>query len=141
MPDSGTQSEYWDPHHNDLSEGGVTVAEFQTEEECNFAVYLLGEGGVRSSVVIPERRLDLRLPQVKVAPDDEALARRILAQPITAEKRTQYDAEPDCEPFVTPRCPRCASPEVILESVANENVWKCDICGNRWSEIPELKET
>jgi hypothetical protein len=91
MPDSGTQSEYWDPHHNELSEGGVTVAEFQTEEECNFAVYLLGEGGVRSSVIIPERRLDLRLPQVKVAPDDEALARRILAQPITADKRAQYD--------------------------------------------------
>jgi hypothetical protein len=96
MPDNGTQSEYWDPHHNDVSGGGVTVAEFRTEEECNFAVYLLGERGVRRSVVVPERRLDLRLPQVKVAPDDQALARHILAQPITAEKRVQYDAEPEC---------------------------------------------
>lgn len=140
MADSGTQSEYWDPHYNDLSEGGVTVAEFQTEEECNFAVYLLGEGGVRSSVVIPERRLDLRLLQVKVAPDDEAVARHILAQPITAEKRAQYDAEPECEPFVAPRCPRCASSEAVLESVANGNLWRCDICGNGWSEIPEVTD-
>lgn len=136
MPESGTQSEYWDPHHNDLSQAGVAVAEFQTEEECNFAAYLLGEGGVRSSVVIPERRLDLRLPQVKVAPDDEALARQILAQPITAEKRAQYDAEPNFEPFVAPRCPRCASSEVVLESVANGNLWRCDICSKSWSETP-----
>jgi hypothetical protein len=57
MPEPSTQSEYWDPHYNDLSEGGVIVAEFQTEEDCNFAVYLLAEGGVPSSVVIPERRL------------------------------------------------------------------------------------
>jgi hypothetical protein len=141
MPDIGTQSEYWDDsHRNDLAAGGVTVAEFQTEEECSFAAYLLAEGGVQSAVAVPERRLDLRLPQVRVAPDDEALARRILAQPITAEKRAQYDAEPDCEPFVTPRCPRCASPEVVLEYVANGNSWRCDICGNRWSEIPEVAD-
>lgn len=140
MPDIGTRSEYWDPHHNDLIEGGVTVAEFQTEEECNFAVYILGEGGVRSSVAIPERRLDLRLPQVKVAPDDEALARRILAQPITAEKRAQYDAEPDCEPFITPNCPVCGSFEVVLESVATGNSWRCDNCGKRWSEVPEIED-
>ena len=140
MSDSGTRSEYWDPHHNDLCEGGVIVAEFQTEEECNFAVYLLGKGGVRSSVVVPERRLDLRLPRVKVAPDDEALARHILAQPITENKRAQYEAEPECEPFVAPRCPQCASSEVVLESVANGNLWRCDICGKSWSEIPEVTE-
>lgn len=132
MTDSDTQSEYWDPRHNDLSEGGVSVAEFQTEEECNFASYLLSEEGVRSAVIVRERRLDLRLSQLRVAPDDEALARRILAQPITAEKRLQYDAELECEPFVSPRCPVCASSEVILESVANGNLWQCDICGKSW---------
>lgn len=69
MPDNVTQSEYGDPHHNELSEGGVTVAAFQTEEECNFASYLLSEG-VRSAAVLPERSLDLLLPEVRVAPDD-----------------------------------------------------------------------
>jgi hypothetical protein len=138
MADSGTQSEYWDPHHNDLSEGGVTVAAFQTEEECNFASYLLSEKGVRSAVVLPERRLDLRLPQLRVAPDDKALARRILAQPVTAEKRARYYAEPECEPFVMPRCPACGLSEVVLESVANGNAWRCDMCGESWSDVPEV---
>jgi hypothetical protein len=138
MPDSDTQSEYWDPHHNYLSEGGVTVAGFQTEEECNFASYLLSEKGIRSAVVVPERRLDLRFPQLRVAPDDEALARYILTQPVTAEKRAQYDAEPECEPFVTPRCPICRSSEVVLESVANGNLWRCDSCGKSWSDVPEI---
>lgn len=137
MSDIGRNSEYWDPRRNDLIEGGVTVAEFQTEEECNFAVYVLGQGGVAGSVAIPERRLDLRLPQVKVAPDDEALARGILAEPITAEKRAQYDAQQDGEPFVTPNCPVCAASDVVLESVANGNSWRCESCGESWSEVPE----
>ena len=137
MPDIGTQSEYWDPHYNDLTEGGVTVAEFQTVEDCYFAVYILGEGGVRSAVKLPERYLSLRPPQVKVAPDDEALARHILAQPVTPETRAQYYEEPEPEPFVHPRCPRCASSEVVLDSVANGNLWRCDTCGSSWSEIPE----
>lgn len=138
MGDAGVQSEYWDPHHNDLSEGGVTVAAFQTEEGCNFAGYILSEEGVQSAVVVPERRLDLRLPQLRVAPDDEALARRILAQPVTAEKRAQYEAEPESGPFVTPCCPACGSSEVILESVAVGNVWRCDSCGKSWSDVPEV---
>lgn len=140
MPDSDMESEYWDPHYNDLSQGGVTVAEFNTQDECNFAVYLLKEGGVRSSLLVPQRSLDLRLPQVRVAPDDEALARRILAQPITAEKRAEYYSEPEGEPFVTPRCPQCASPEVVLESVGSGNSWRCDVCGTSWSEMPDVTD-
>lgn len=134
------ESEYWDPHHNDLCQGGLTVAEFETEEECNFAVYLLAEKGVRSGVLLPERRSDLKLPQVRVSPDDEGVARNILAQPITAAKRAEYDAEPECEPFLTPCCPRCTSCEVVLESVANENSWRCDVCGERWSEVPNIAD-
>ena len=140
MPDQSMQSEYWDPHHNDLCEAGVTVAEFETEEECNFAVYLLAEKGIRSGVLLPERRFDLTLPQVRVSPDDEAVARDILAQPITAAKRAEYDAEPECEPFLTPCCPRCTSYEIVLESVANENSWRCDVCGERWSEVPNIAD-
>lgn len=93
------ESKYWDPHHNDLSEGGVTVAGFRTEEECNFAADLLAAKGIRSGVLLPERRFDLRLPQIRVSPDDEAIARVILAQPIAAADRAEYDAEPDSEPF------------------------------------------
>ncbi len=117
-----------DPHHNDLCEGGVTVAEFPTEEECNFAVYLLAERGIQSGVLLPDRRCDLRPPQVRVSPGDAAVGREILAQPITAAKRAEYDAQPECEPFAIPCCPRCASSEVVLESVADGNSWRCETC-------------
>ena len=134
------QSEYWDPHHNDLCEGGVTIAEFKTEEECNFAVYLLAEGGVRSGVLLPERRFDLRLPQVRVSPDDAAVAWDILAQPITEAKRAECNAEPECGPFLTPSCPRCKSSEIVLESVANGNSWRCEVCGESWTEAPNVTD-
>ena len=88
MPEQSAQSEYWDPHHNELCYGGVTVAQFQTEEECDFAVHLLRERGIRSGVLLPERRLDLRSPQVRVSPEDEQVARDILAQPVTARKES-----------------------------------------------------
>ena len=140
MLEQCTESEYWDPHHNEICEGGITVAEFQTEKECNFAVYLLAEKGIRSGVLIPERRLDLRSPQVRVSPHDEQAARDILAQPITAAKKAEYDAEPECEPFLTPRCPKCTSRDVVLEAVANGNSWRCDTCGESWTEVPNIAE-
>jgi hypothetical protein len=106
----------------------------------HFAVYPLAEKGVKSAVLLPDRRLDLRLPQVKVSPDDEGIAKYILAQPVTAAKRAEYDAEPECEPFLTPSCPTCASSEVVLESVANGNSWRCDGCGERWTEVPKITD-
>jgi hypothetical protein len=140
MSEQWKDSEYWDPYCNDLVDGGVTVAEFQTEEECNLAVYLLRGRGIRNGVLLPHRRFDLRLPQVRVSPDDEALARGVLAQPITAAKRAEYDAEPGCQPFLTPSCPRCMSREVVLESVADGNSWRCDACGDSWTEVPNIMD-
>ena len=140
MREQFKESEYWDPHHNELCEGGVTVAEFQNQEDCDFAVHLLRERGIRSGVLLPERRLDLRWPQVRVSPDDEQAARYVLAQPVTAAKRAAFEAEPEIEPFVPPRCPRCKSCEVVLEAVGNANFWRCDICGESWTEVLSIPD-
>ena len=140
MAEQQTESEYWDPHHNELCEGGVTVAEFQTEEDCHFAAHLLREQGIRSGVLLPERRLDLRWPQLRVSFDDEGAARHILAQPVTAVKRTEYDAEPDIAPFVAPYCPKCESREVVLDAVGSGNLWRCDHCGESWTETLDIPE-
>jgi hypothetical protein len=140
MSEQWKDSEYWDPHCNELVDGGVTVAEFQTEEDCDFAVYLLREKGIPSGVLLPQRRFDLRLPQVRVSPDDEAIARNILAQPITAAKRAEYDAEPEGQQFLIPSCPRCTSCEIVLESVASGNSWRCDVCGESWTEVPTVAD-
>lgn len=140
MPDQCTESEYWDPHYNEICKGGVTVAEFQTAEECDFAVYLLAKGGIRAGVVLPERGLDLRWPHVRVSPDDKRVALDILAQPVTTAERAEYDAEPECEPFALPRCPKCTSCDVVLEAVANGNSWRCDICRESWTEMPNITD-
>jgi len=132
---------YWlDPHNNDLCDGGVTVAEFETEDECNFAAYLLSERGINSAIRLPARRFDLTLPQVRVSPDDESVARGILAESVTVAKRAEYEAEPEYEPFMAPCCLRCKSSDVVLESVTNENSWRCEVCGARWKETPQAAE-
>jgi hypothetical protein len=131
------ESEYWDPHHNELCDGGVTVAEFPTAEECSFAVHLLAREGIRSGVLLPATRLDLRWPQVRVSPDDEPMALDILSRPVSAAERAAYDAESECEPFLPPRCPRCeASSEVVLDAVEHGNSWRCELCGECWNEAP-----
>lgn len=140
MAERRAESEYWDPHHNEICEGGLTIAEFQSEADCDFAVYRLRQQDIRSGVLLPERRLDLRWPQVRVTPDDEKAARQILAQPVEAAERAEYDAAPDVAPFATPRCPKCGSGEIVLEAVETENVWRCDVCGESWTEILSISD-
>jgi hypothetical protein len=116
------------------------VAEFQDQRDCDFAVHLLSEGGILTGVLLPERRLDLRGLQIRVAPDDEQAAREILARPVSAAKRTDFDAEQEGAPFALPLCPACTSTEVILETATNVSSWRCDLCGNRWTEMPDIPE-
>lgn len=132
MPEQ--DSEYWDPRHNELTMGGVTVAECAKEEDAWFLVYLLEERGIRSAVLLPDRQMDTRLPQVRVAPDDAAQARSILMEPVPDGKREAYDSEPDAGPFVLPYCPNCASEQVVLEEVCQGNSWRCEQCRHRWTE-------
>ena len=140
MGEQSTEAEYWDPHYNELCDGGVTVAQFQTEEECDFAAYRLRERGIRSGVLLPQTRLDLRWPQLRVSPDEEQVARDILAQPVTTAERVEYYSEPECEPFSPPCCSRCKSCEVVLEAVGNGNSWRCETCGESWAEVPSIPD-
>ena len=81
--------------------------------------------------------MDLRWPQLKVAPEDEQAAREILAQPLAADTRSEYDAEPNIEVFAPPCCPKCESAEIVLEGLGDRNLWRCDDCGERWTDIPK----
>jgi hypothetical protein len=140
MSEQAIETEYWDPYHNELCDGGVTVAQFQTGEECEFAAYRLRERGIRSGVLLPQARLDLRWPQVRVSPDDEQVAGDVLAQPVTTAERAEYYSEPEGESFSPPCCPRCKSCEVVLEIVGNGNNWRCETCGASWVEVPSVTD-
>jgi hypothetical protein len=127
-------SKYWDPYHNDLTIGGVTVAECSREDDAWFLVRTLEEQGVWSAVLLPDTDLDLRGPQVRVAPDDEEKARLILAQPIPSGKREEYELESEIEPEPLPVCPMCGAPDLILQGVDQVNHWRCDACGTKWDQ-------
>jgi len=135
MAEQADGGEYWDPHHNELTMGGVTVAECSTREDADFLVYLLQEKGIRSAVLLPDKNFDPRGPQVKVGPDDEVQARSVLTQPVPAGKREAYDSEPEFEVPPPPRCSICGSPEVVLDGVDEANHWRCDVCGHSWTEV------
>ena len=128
------ESDYWDPYRNELTIGGTTVAECGTTEDAWFLVHILEELGIRSAVSLPDSRMDLRGPQVRVAPDDAEKAKLVLSNPIPAGKREAYDSQPEAEPEPLPVCPKCNAPDLILEGVDDANHWRCDGCGHKWGE-------
>ena len=129
------ESEDVDPYDNELTIGGVTVAECRTTEDAWFLVHILQEQGIRSAVSLPDKRMDLRGPRVNVAPDDGGKATLVLSVPIPAGKREAYDSQPEVEPDPLPVCPKCGSQDPILEGVDQSNHWRCGVCGIKWDEL------
>lgn len=134
MDEQTDESKYRDPYHNELTTGGVTVAKCSREDDAWFLVRILEEHGVRSAVLLPDRRLDLRGPEVRVAPDDKEKARLILVQPIPSGKREEYELESEIEPEPLPVCPTCGAPDLILLGVDQVNHWRCAACGTKWDQ-------
>lgn len=129
------------PSLQDLLLGGVSARECATTADAEFFSYLLGEAGIRSAFLAPAGKLDLRLPQVRVAPDDVKMALAVLATPVSESIRQEYAAlSYDNAEFADKRCPRCHSEDIVLlpEKPAYLNDWSCDSCGNHWQNaLPE----
>lgn len=98
MNERTDDSEYLDPYPNELTIGGVTVAECGTPDDAGFLVQILQEEGIRSAVLLPHKRMDLRGYQVRVAPDDEVRAKLILSTPIPVAKPQAYNSQLQVEP-------------------------------------------
>lgn len=82
----------------------------------------------------------LGYPRVLVAADQLDQARAIAAQ--TSPREIVEDEKEDEVPeFVEPRCPKCESDDVVLESVDPENTWHCEQCDAQWTEsLPATAE-
>jgi hypothetical protein len=117
-----------------LKLGGLSVCECSTDDEAELCNYVLSLAKIRSVVVLGRGKLDLRTPQVKVAPDDVDRARRILDKPIEEDLRREFEEQRNVGDFQFPICPACSSPDVLLESTEPENEWLCETCGRRWSD-------
>jgi len=127
------------PHSlDDLRLAGVVVGEYDTVNEANLAEYVLDLSGIQAVVV--NNTFDLTLPSLRVAPDDAERAKVLLAQPISASVRADYEATRHLADFEIPGCPHCRCEEVLLEEVEPSNQWLCEECGHRWADAVPLIE-
>lgn len=96
--------------------------------QAGIETWIEGPGGSYS----PYSQLDLRNPRILVPADRIDQARQIVARPIPMEivERSRMQS-PEYEP---PVCPTCGAGDPVLEGVDPINTWKCDSCGNEWSE-------
>lgn len=117
---------------------GTIVREYDTVNEAKLAAFILALAQIEAGVVDGQAGFDLQPPSVRVAPEDLEEADALLAQPISAETRADFEAmlqEPD---FEGPVCPRCTSNGVLLEGVEPVNQWRCEDCGHSWKDgVPD----
>jgi len=79
--------------------------------------------------------MDLRLPQVRVAPEEVESARRVLAEPVPAGMRESYDSHSEIETFRPPCCRTCGSDEVVRDGIGAGNQRRCEHCATAWTEM------
>jgi len=115
------------------------LCECDTLQEANELSAALKQAGIDSWVEGPKASaysayasLDLMNPRVLVAADQLDQARAIAAHPIPAEIAAESATElPD---FTPPSCPNCGASDPVLEGVDPDNAWKCEQCGQRWTD-------
>lgn len=115
------------------SDGNVLVGSFRTLEEAAIAYWALEIAGIPSKVVTPSEG-GTTTPRLQLAPEDAERAQHVLTQPISEEARDQYEAAKESGDFESPNCPRCATPDPLLESADPVNEWFWESCGHQWKD-------
>ncbi|HVJ08565.1 MAG TPA: hypothetical protein VM554_09280 [Acidisarcina sp.] len=110
------------------ADGNALVGNFRTVEEATIAYWALEIAGIASKVVTPQT------PRLQLAPEDVERAQQVLAQPISDEAMEQYEAARETGDFQSPECPRCGTPDPLLESADPVNEWFCESCGHQWKD-------
>jgi hypothetical protein len=118
----------------DLHLAGTIVRAYDTVKEAKLAAFVLELAQIEAAVVDGQASFDLRPPAVRVAPEDLERADALLAQPVSAEIRADFEATLHAPDSEVPACPRCTSNGVLLEGVEPVNQWLCEDCGHSWKD-------
>jgi hypothetical protein len=110
------------------------VFEFNELENAYLAQSILRSAGIESMVPTSEISA-IDTARLIVAPDDANAAQRLL----TSAKVIGADADEETAEFAGPACPKCGTPDPLLESVEPTNQWRCEACNHTWSD-PVLAE-
>jgi hypothetical protein len=113
------------------------LCECETSEEARQLSEVLKRAGIESWIENPARysrytMLDVTNPRVLVAADQLDQARAIAEQPIPRE--IVEESAGDVPEFTSPKCPKCRAEDPVLESVNPVNTWRCEQCGEEWSD-------
>jgi hypothetical protein len=97
----------------------------------------LKQAGIESWIEAPGTgsryaSFSLASPRVLVAADQLDQARAIAAQPIP--RQIVEDAQTEIPDYQPPSCPKCGASDPVLEGVDPTNSWRCEQCGQRWSD-------
>lgn len=107
------------------------LCDCDTNEQAQELSAALRQAGIESWVQ-QAREFGRRYPLVLVAADQLEQARAIAARPIPPE--IVAESEIEVPEFVPPSCPKCGAGDPVLEAVDPANSWKCEQCGERWTE-------
>jgi hypothetical protein len=101
--------------------------EFTDIEEAYIAQSVLRSAGIQS--VVPTSEIGaVDTPRLIVAPADAHTAELLLS------RATDSASDTEAAGFVEPVCPKCGTPDPLLESVEPTNQWRCEACNHLWHD-------
>lgn len=69
-----------------------------------------------------------------LVPADQLEQARVVAADPRAREVPEGVSEPPPPDFLMPVCPRCGAKDPALEEATPFNSWRCEACGNQWTE-------
>ena len=115
----------------------TVLCDCDTPEEAWQLSGALKQAGIESWIDGPRPRsgytsFDLPNPRVLVAADQLDQARAVAARSIPPE--IVEESETKVPDFMPPPCPKCGAGDPVLEGIDPVNSWRCEQCGELWSE-------
>jgi hypothetical protein len=112
----------------------TVLCDCDTNEQAKELSAALQQAGLDSWIQQP-MEFGRRFARVLVAADQLEQARSVAARPITQQAADEPNEDvPEFEP---PKCPKCGAEEPVLEGVDPTNTWRCEQCGEEWSDSAE----
>jgi len=109
----------------------TVLCDCDTDKQAQELSAALQQAGIESWVQ-QSREFSRRYARVLVVADQLDQARAVAARPIPRAIVEESGTEiPD---FTPPACLKCGAKDPVLEGVDPENSWRCEQCGEQWSE-------
>ena len=109
----------------------TVLCDCDTNEQSQELSAVLKQAGIENWVQ-EAREFGRSYARVLVAADQLDQARLVAARPIPPE--IVAASETKVPEFTPPSCPKCGAEDPVLEGVDPANTWRCEQCGEQWTE-------